>query len=264
MQLYIDGLSPGTSEKDLLPLLVGITSVASVTVVRDIVTGESRGFALARVTDDQEGQQAIGRLNGATLAGRKLVAFRIHDILPGEMEFREWLRDTAGEVLRRVGVGPSQTVVDYGCGPGIFSLAAARAVGTQGRVYALDVRPTALERLTGAAREAGLPNLQTMLIDRSTVSLALADASADVVLLYDVLQEIPDKHGLMQELRRVLKAAGVLSVFPMHLGTARLVEMVEADGMFRVRDYYGYPGFQSASEIVNLTKRLQATGSPVC
>jgi 2-polyprenyl-3-methyl-5-hydroxy-6-metoxy-1,4-benzoquinol methylase len=252
MQLYVDGLSPDTSEKDLRPLFAGVGAVESVKVIRDIVTGHSKGFALVRILDDTEAQAAIGRLNGTTLAGRKLVVFRVHDILPGEMEFREWLRDNAGEVLKRVGVEPSHTVVDYGCGPGIFSLAAARIVGHDGEVFALDVRPKALEKLIDTARENGLRIPKTMLIDRSTVSVALADDSADVVLLYDVLQEIPDQGGLMRELHRILKPKGILSVFPMHLGTAKLLDLVSAGGLFQVRDRLDYPGFESASEIVNL------------
>ena len=257
MQLYIDGLSDDLTEKDLMPLFSDVGSMESLRVIRDIVSGESRGFALVTVANDAEGQTAIGRLNGTTLAGRRLVVFKVHDTLPGEMEFREWLRDNAGEVLKKVGVEESQTVVDYGCGPGIFSIAAASIVGRQGKVYALDVRPGALEKLKEIAIRDDVPSLQTMLLDRSTVSVDLAAGSADVVLLYDVLQEIPDKGGLMRELHRLLKPEGILSVFPMHLGTAKFLELVDASDLFRVRDRKGVPGFQSASEVVNLTKRTR-------
>ncbi len=259
MQLYVDGLSLETNENDLAPLFSTVGSVESVRVIRDIVTGESRGFALVRVRNDADGQAAIGRLNGTTLAGRKLTVFRVHDILPGEMEFREWLRDNAAEVLDKVGVRKSQTVVDYGCGPGIFSVAAAGAVGPGGRVYAFDVRPRALERVNALAAENGLANISAMLIDKSTVSISLDAGSADVVLLYDVLQEIADKNGLMRELSRILKPAGILSVFPMHLGTEKLLDIVNAGGLFQVRDRLAYPGFQSASEVVNLVTGGGAT-----
>ncbi|OGO35767.1 MAG: hypothetical protein A2147_07875 [Chloroflexi bacterium RBG_16_57_8] len=253
MQLYIDGLSDEMSEKDLMPLFSGAGSLESVKVIRDIESGESRRFALATVANDKDGQEAITRLNGSTLSGRKLTVFKIHDTLPGEMEFREWLRNNAVEALDRVGVKRSQTVVDYGCGPGIFTMAAASLVGPGGRVYALDVRPSALERVRGLASEGGLANVDTILIKKETVPVALGEGSADMALLYDVLQEVPDKPGLMRELHRILKPGGVLSVFPMHLGTQKLLDLVEAVGLFRVRDRYCVSGFQSASEIVNLT-----------
>ncbi len=254
MQLYVSGLSEDMSEKDLMPLLSGVGSVKSVRVIRDIVSGKSKGFALVTVTNETEGQDAIGRLDGMTLAGTKLTVFKIHDTLPGEMEFREWLRDNADKVLNEVGVKEGQTLVDYGCGPGIFSIAAAKIVSQNGKVYALDVRPRALERLKEIAIQNGLANLETMLLDKSTVPIALRDRIANVVLLYDVLQEIQDKPGLMIELHRILKPNGVLSVFPMHLGTDKLLDLVNAVNLFQVRDRYGVPGFQSASEIVNLTK----------
>lgn len=254
MQLYIRGLSEGVSEKDLMPLFSGVGSVKSVRVVRDIVSGKSKGFAIVTVTNDSEGQEAIGRLNGTMLAGTKLTVFKIHDILPGEMEFRDWLRDNAGEALNKVGVRQGQTLVDYGCGPGIFSIAAAKIIGRQGKVYALDVRPSALAKLKEIAIEDRLPNLETMLIDKSTLSVALGTGIADVVLLYDVIQEIQDKPGLFKELYRILRQDGLLSVFPMHLGTDKFLTMINALGLFRFKDRYGPPGFRSASEVTNFTK----------
>lgn len=255
MQIYIHGLSDEIEEKDIMPLFAGAGSLGSVKVIRDIVSGKSSGFALVTVNDDTEGQEVIERLNGNLLKGGKLTVFKIHDTLPGEMEFREWLSHNAGEVLRKVGVTPSQTIVDYGCGPGIFSLAATVIVGRYGKVYALDVRLKALGEIKDNAAKNRLTNLEVMLIDKSTVKVNLSNQSVDVTLLYDVLQEVPDKPGILAELYRILKPEGILSVFPMHIGTDKFLNLVSTTGLFQVRDRFGYPGFASASEIVNLTKR---------
>jgi 2-polyprenyl-3-methyl-5-hydroxy-6-metoxy-1,4-benzoquinol methylase len=254
MQLYIDGISPETAERDLQPLFAGVRSLQSLRVIRDIASGASRGFALATVSDEAEAKATIQRLNGSTFADGKLTVFRIHDTLPGEMEFREWMRDSAEDVLRRAGVVPGSVVVDYGCGPGIFSVAAARIAGPRGKVHALDVRQRALDELKKLAAEEGLTNLETGLLDRSACSVDLPDGAADAILLYDVLQEIANKAALMQEMSRLLKPAGVLSVFPMHLGTDALLDLVRSTALFRIRDRLGFPGWQTASEIVNLTK----------
>jgi 2-polyprenyl-3-methyl-5-hydroxy-6-metoxy-1,4-benzoquinol methylase len=255
MQLFFHGLSEDIEEKDIIPLLSGVVSLGSVRVIRDVVSGKSRGFALVTIKDEIEGQKTIERLNGTVLKGTKLAVLKIHDTLPGEMEFREWLSSNAGEVLRKVGVSQSQTIVDYGCGPGIFSLAAATIVGLYGKVYALDVRSKALEEMKEKAVKDGLTNLETILIDKSSVKVTLDDRNVDVVLLYDVLQEVPDKTGLLAELHRILKPDGFLSVFPMHLGTEKLLDIVNNAGLFQVRDRFGYSGLESASEIVNLIKR---------
>ena len=42
------------------------------------------------------------------------------------------------EVLRRIGIKKGQTVLDFGCGYGAYTIPVAEIVGEQGRVYALD------------------------------------------------------------------------------------------------------------------------------
>jgi SAM-dependent methyltransferase len=257
MQLYIGGLSDNTTEDEVVALFSKIGTVESVRVIRDIGSGKSRGFAIVRMSNNTEGEEAIKKLNGAMLANRPVAVGRMHETLPGEMEFREWLRDNTREVLERIGVGHAQTVLDFGCGPGVFSIASASIVGHRGKVYALDVRSKALEHLREAASRKGLDNIETMLLDRSTVSIALENESVDVVLLYDVLQEIPDKTGLVKELYRILRQDGLLSVFPMHLGTDKFLNMINALGLFQFKERYGPPGFPSASEVINLTKLVR-------
>ncbi len=261
MQLHIGGLADNTVEDEVMALFSGIGTVELVRVIRDIGSGKSRGFAIVRMPNNTAGEEAIKRLNGLKMGDRQITVSRMHETLPGEMEFREWLRDKANEALEQVGVRLNQTVLDFGCGPGMFSIASAGIVGRRGKVHALDVRPNALERLREAARQKGLGNIETMLLDRSTVSVALENESVDVVLLYDVLQEIQDKPGLFKELHRILRQDGLLSVFPMHLGTDKFLNLINTLGLFRFRERYGPPGLQSASEVINFTKRTPLLGS---
>ena len=53
-------------------------------------------------------------------------------------------------------VRPGMTVLDFGCGMGLFSLAAARLVGEQGKVIAVDLQPQMLAALGRRAAKAGL------------------------------------------------------------------------------------------------------------
>ncbi|MBA7571134.1 hypothetical protein ES708_12892 [subsurface metagenome] len=136
----------------------------------------------------------------------------------------------------------------------MFSIASASVVGNRGKVYALDMRPAALERLKEEANRKGLANIETILFDNSKVSTLLGSESVDVILLYDVLQEISDQRLLLKELHRVLKQDGVLSVFPMHLGTDMLLNIMNDLGLFCFRDRCGVPGLQSVSEVINFEK----------
>ena len=104
MQLRIGGLSPDTSNEDLMPLLNNLGVSEGVTVVRDIKTGKSRGYAVVKITDKQVAQEAIDKLNGSLVKGSRITASRMPETLPGEIEFREWLADNAIAVLKEIGL----------------------------------------------------------------------------------------------------------------------------------------------------------------
>lgn len=65
MNIYISGLSYGTSDADLTTLFTEFGEVSSAKVIFDRETGRSRGFAFVEMNNDAEGQKAIDELNGA-------------------------------------------------------------------------------------------------------------------------------------------------------------------------------------------------------
>jgi ubiquinone/menaquinone biosynthesis C-methylase UbiE len=111
-----------------------------------------------------------------------------------------------------------------------------------------------LERVREKAREAALSNIVAVLSDSSNPNMDLPDESVDTVLVYDVMHEIGNRRGLLQELHRVLKIDGILSVFPMHMGTENFLDVIREYGLFCLRNRYGPPGFKAASEIINFNK----------
>jgi len=254
MQLFIGRLSEDTTEGELRGLFSEIGGVESVTIVRDLSSGRSRGFGMVRMMSDAIGEEATKRLNGTIVGGRQIIVGRMPETLPGEMEFREWLREHADEVLKIVGIRKGQTILDYGCGPGTFTIASARVAGEQGKVYALDVRQRALERVGEEAKNEGLRNIVTMLADSSRMDISLEDESVDVVVVYDVMHDISDRGRLLEELHRVLRRDGFLSIFPMHMGDEEMKEIVDESGLFRLRDSYSPPGHETASSILNFEK----------
>jgi len=133
--------------------------------------------------------------------------------------------------LLQAGVGSGMSVLDFGCGPGGFSLAAARLVGPRGRVVAVDIHPLAIRRVERAARRRGLGHLQVIHGDAMPY---VPSGSVDVALLFDVLHEIEDPATTLAEIRRVLKQDGVLSVTDHCMKGAVLVQSVTGDGWFRL------------------------------
>jgi len=141
-----------------------------------------------------------------------------------------------GNQLEKVGIKKGQTLLDFGCGSGSYVIPAARMVGENGRVNALDIHPLAISAVEKKANKEGLTNIATILSDRDT---GLPDESIDVVLLYDVIRSIKDKRALLKELHRVMKANGLLSILAEHIKVEDVLEIAEKDGLFSLRDRHG-------------------------
>jgi len=107
-------------------------------------------------------------------------------------------------------VQEGQTFLDYGCGTGDFTIPAARIVGTEGKVYALDYFPRQLEIVEEKSEKAGLTNIETILSDSKT---GLPDESVDVIWMCDVLHEVKERREVLEELHRVLKREGFLAIY---------------------------------------------------
>jgi len=145
------------------------------------------------------------------------------------------VRDVRKE-LEKVGIRKGQIVLDFGCGPGHYTIAAARIVGEKGIIYALDIHPLAVKAVEKRAKKLGLANVTTILSDRDT---GLPEESVDVILLYDMIQMIMDKEALIKELHRVTKPDGLLSILAQHIKVKDVVQLVEKEGLFCLRNRDG-------------------------
>ena len=117
-------------------------------------------------------------------------------------------------VLAEAGIKPGFSILDYGCGPGSYTIVAAQLVGESGKVYALDIHPLAVQQVKKTAAQKGLTNIKTTLSDCAT---GLPDESIDVVLLYDTLHDLSKPDEVLTELHRVLKPNGILSFNDHHM-----------------------------------------------
>ena len=59
MNIYISGLSYGTTDADLNELFSEYGEISSAKIISDRETGRSRGFGFVEMTNDTEGQKAI-------------------------------------------------------------------------------------------------------------------------------------------------------------------------------------------------------------
>ena len=73
MKLYIGNLSYSVNEDQLKEVFAPYGEVASVKVITDKFTGNSRGFAFVEMASDEEGKAAIDEMNGKDFGGRPLI-----------------------------------------------------------------------------------------------------------------------------------------------------------------------------------------------
>jgi arsenite methyltransferase len=107
-------------------------------------------------------------------------------------------------------IDPGSVVLDLGCGAGTDLLIAAQMVGPEGHVIGVDMTPSMLERARASAQEMGLDNVE--LHESLIESLPLDDASVDVVISNGVIDLVPDKDAVFDEIDRVLRPGGRLQV----------------------------------------------------
>jgi len=138
----------------------------------------------------------------------------------GDFRFKRWLDKNASDVLVEMGVKAGQAILDFGCGSGTYTIPAAKLVGEEGRIYALDISTGALDRLENKARREGLRNI--IRIVNEGRGIPLEDNSIDLMLLIDVLQEIDDKDTIFDEAYRILKPGGRVSVYPIHISAGEV------------------------------------------
>jgi SAM-dependent methyltransferase len=107
-------------------------------------------------------------------------------------------------------IEPGAIVVDLGCGAGTDLLIAAQMTGSSGRVIGVDMTTGMLDRARASAAEMGLANVE--LHESLIESLPLDDASVDVVISNGVIDLVPDKDAVLDEIDRVLRPGGRLQV----------------------------------------------------
>jgi ubiquinone/menaquinone biosynthesis C-methylase UbiE len=134
--------------------------------------------------------------------------------------------------LKKAPIKEGMRVVDYGCGPGRYTLLLARLVGLKGKVYAVDIQPVAVKMIKEKAAGESLTNIEAILVD--SYNTGIQGSTIDLVILLDALHMIGDREALFQEFHRLLKPDGVIFMDPGHMRLSSAKEIVENTGLFTI------------------------------
>jgi ubiquinone/menaquinone biosynthesis C-methylase UbiE len=119
----------------------------------------------------------------------------------------EWLGPSTEIMLDMAGVTSRSRVLDVAAGAGEQTVVAARRVGSDGYVLATDISSNILEFAAAEARDAGLKNIETRVMDGENMDELDAD-SFDAVISRVGLIYFPDQQKALTGMRRVLKPGG--------------------------------------------------------
>lgn len=217
-------------------------------------------------------KKASGRKIAAALVGIGLAAVLaaaqqpgVHPVsgrafaLPMGVAGADWLERRERELeedpdlaMRLMRVERGSTVADLGAGSGYFTVRLARAVGTAGKVYAVDIQQGMLDLLQRAVTRQKLTNVIPVL--GAADDPRLPSQALDLVLMVDVYHELSSPQTTLARVKEALKPGGRLVLLeyraedpdvpirPEHKMTKAQVKLeVEHEGFRQQRVYDDLP-----------------------
>ena len=115
-----------------------------------------------------------------------------------------------GKVVDWVGIKDGMCVLEIGPGPGTFTIEASKRVGENGKVFAIDIQPSAISKLNSRLQRAKIENVTARVASAS--ELPFSNNTFYRVFMIAVLAEIPDRKKALLEIKRVLRDDGLLAI----------------------------------------------------
>ncbi|HLO03292.1 MAG TPA: class I SAM-dependent methyltransferase [Symbiobacteriaceae bacterium] len=106
-------------------------------------------------------------------------------------------------ILSHLDLPTKQTFADIGCGPGYFTLEAARLMGPTAMIWGVDVSEEMLERLGQRAAQAGLATVKPTLAEEED-EFPLHSGTVEAALLANAYHETDPASNFLFELKRTL------------------------------------------------------------
>jgi len=114
------------------------------------------------------------------------------------------------EVIAMLRVQPGDLVADIGAGTGYFTLPLAHALGSKGKVWAVDAQTEMLSLLKEKLDLAGVSNVEPVCAEGDRTEIP--DAACTLVFLANVWHEFEDRDAVLREAQRILSPGGRVAI----------------------------------------------------
>ena len=114
------------------------------------------------------------------------------------------------EVIAMLRVQPGDLVADIGAGTGYFTLPLAHALGSKGKVWAVDAQTEMLSLLKEKLDLAGVSNVEPVCAEGDRTEIP--DAACTLVFLANVWHEFEDRNAVLREAQRILSPGGRVAI----------------------------------------------------
>ena len=123
--------------------------------------------------------------------------------------------------VNNAGIKKGDIVLDYGCGPGGYTIAAANVLK---------------EKVEKLAEKKNLNNIETILTECDT---GLNDNSIDIIMCFDMLHDSKNPKQIIKEFHRILKSNAILSFDDHHSNEEEINFNLTSDGLFELIEKIG-------------------------
>jgi len=139
--------------------------------------------------------------------------------------FRRILQNP-GKILEPY-IKEGMTVLDFGCGPGYFTIDMAKMVGKTGQVFAVDLQEGMIQKLKDKIQGTELE--KRIILHKSEIGKMGLSEMVEFVLAFYVLHEISNQESLFKELLSILKPNGKVLIVepPFHVSKAAFTKTVK-------------------------------------
>ena len=141
-----------------------------------------------------------------------------------DTRMRRWLQNP--QKILKPYIKEGMTVLDFGCGPGFFSVDMAQMVGESGKVIAADLQEGMLQKLSEKIKGTELENRITLhKCEEDKIGIF---NNVDFVLAFYIVHEVVNKEGLFIELENILKPNGQVLIVepPFHVSKKAFEETI--------------------------------------